>query len=146
MFHEVPRIVINNVRSNFDYQTDRMKKSRGEILEKAIRSSKLAITKVAEKKGCSQRHMYNLFASDNISNEDMISFGRIIGYDFSRDIPELVEYMILAEPEMQYKTEQVDWKFKYFELLEKTNKLLEEKLSLVEAIEKKKISKAKKKN
>lgn len=137
MYYEAPRIVINSSRNNFVYQTDRMHKTRGEILEKAVRSSKMSITRVAELKKVSQRHMYNLFASDNISNDDMLAFGRIIGYDFSRDIPELVEYMIIAEPEMHYKTEQVDWKIKYFELLEKTNRLLEEKLKLVEAAKKK---------
>lgn len=137
MFHEAPRIVINSSRNNFVYQTDRMLKTRGEILEKAVRSSKKAITKVAEQKGVSQRHMYNLFASDNISNDDMLAFGKIIGYDFSKDIPELIEYMIIAEPDMQYKSEQVDWRIKYFELLEKHTRLLEEKIRQAEAKESK---------
>lgn len=100
-------------------------KHRGEILEKAIRNSKVSITKVAQEYKCSQRNMYNLFETVNLSNEVMVAFGKIIGYDFSRELPELLEYSYVKEPEGIYETAK-NITDKYYQLMEKHIKLIEE--------------------
>jgi hypothetical protein len=101
---------------------------RGQILEKAIRKSQIPITKVAERFGKSQRHLYNLFEKENISNEDMAAFGKLIGYDFSKEIPELVEYFTIHEPQELYLTAS-QYRDKYYALLE-------EHISLIRELEK----------
>ena len=100
-------------------------KHRGEILAKAIRNSKIPITKVALEYKCSQRHMYNLFETIDLSNEVMVAFGKIIGHDFSRELPELVEYSYVKEPEGIYENAK-NITDKYYQLMEKHIKLIEE--------------------
>lgn len=100
-------------------------KHRGKILEKAVRTSKVPITKLAIEFKVSQRHMYNLFETTDISNEDMLRYGKIIGVDFSKDIPELLEYTSLKESQGEYKTQR-DYMQLYFNLLEKHVATIEE--------------------
>jgi len=110
-----------------------LKTLRGQILEKAVRNSKRSITTLCKEFGVSQRHIYRIFQNDDVSNADFIKWGKILGYDFSKDVPELNEYNLFKEGSVPYG--DTYWKEKYYELLEKTNKLLEEKMKQLDATE-----------
>lgn len=110
-------------------------KHKGKILEKAVRNTGISIYKLAEKFGVSQRTMYTLFEREEIPNADMARYGKVLGIDFSREIPELVEFFSVQEPEAVYeKSKSIETK--YYSLLEKHVKLIEEYNVLKEQIEK----------
>lgn len=105
---------------------------RGEIVENAVRQSGMAISEVAKRMNKSRRHIYNLFESPNVPIETILQISKIIHYDISKDIPELynlTKSQTVNETESQYLNEKsVEfWKDKYLTLLEKYNKLLEDK-------------------
>jgi predicted transcriptional regulator len=106
---------------------------RGEIFQKAVLKSQLSITRVAKLLGVSTRQIYKLYEKEKISNETLVQYGKILGYDFSRDIPELVEFIILKEPQEVYIT-NAQYREKYFALMEEhlqTIKKLEEAMKKV---------------
>ena len=110
-------------------------KHKGKILEKAVRNTGISIYKVAEKFGVSQRTMYTLFEREEIPNADMARYGKVLGIDFSRDIPELVEFFMVQEPEAVYEKSNTI-QTKYYSLLEKHVKLIEEFNLLKDQLEK----------
>lgn len=79
--------------------------------------------------------MYNLFDSESISDADMLRYGKVLGHDFSREIPSLVEYMTIKEPEELYKS-NAEYKDKYHVLLEKHVMIIEELQEIKEKYEK----------
>lgn len=102
---------------------------RGEKLEKAIRESGISISSIARRLGKSRKHMYNLFENPQISIDVMLEVGKIIHYDFLKDL----EYFsktdtsaIRAAESDEKEYDSVEyWKNKYLKLLEKHNALLE---------------------
>lgn len=108
-------------------------KHKGKILEKAVRNSNISITKIAELIGYTSRNMYNLFERDDLPNELFIRTGKIIGYDYSKDLPELTEFLMLREPQEAYNLNGA-YQQKYLELLEKHMKLKEEYDLLMESL------------
>lgn len=113
---------------------------RGEIVEKAVRSSGTSITNLAKRLGKSRRHIYNLFNNSNVSWEMILEIGKIIHYDFGPDFSEfskIKEYstggseaQIISDSSENYNS--TDWKNKYFELLEKYNELMTKYIKLIE--------------
>lgn len=104
---------------------------RGEVVERAIRQSGMAITEVAKRMGRSRRHLYNIFEDPNIPTTTVLQIGKIIHHDFTRELPDLDVQFIeqeLNELEGEYqKSNTVSfWQNKYLALLEKYNTLLEE--------------------
>lgn len=102
---------------------------RGEIMERAVRSSGYSITKLADKMGKSRRWMYLMFENPNLQLDYLLEIGRLINYDFSNEIIELKLITQnstldpkLAYPKAEHKLEY--WKDKYFELLEEYHQLL----------------------
>ena len=66
--------------------------------------------------------MYHTFESNNISIDVILEIGKIIHYDFSKDIKGLIKYKLVSDQSddnMENKTEF--WRNKYVELLEKYN-------------------------
>lgn len=64
-------------------------KHRGEILEKAVRNSGISITKLAKLIKISRRHLYNIFNKHDVNIETVIQIGKIIHYDFSKELKEI---------------------------------------------------------
>lgn|SRR5690606_19304942 len=114
---------------------------RGEILRSVIdkycAANATSITSVAQKAGYNQATIYRHFAKEDLSFHIIRKYGRAMRHDFSREFPEMKEeFDYLTEPEEKYETinlstciEQRDmWQARYYELLEKHNALLTEKL------------------
>lgn len=105
---------------------------KGEILEKAVRESGFAITKLCKRLGKTPRWMYYTFQNPDVSLDYILKIGAIIHHDFSVDIKELSNYKKstpannFLEPEPIYQVAETAefWKNKYLALLEKYNAML----------------------
>lgn len=58
---------------------------QGEILQEAIRSSGISITRIVEELGITRPTIYRKFKEDTLDVNFVKSVGQIIGHDFSQD-------------------------------------------------------------
>ena len=109
---------------------------RGQVLQAAVADSGLSITQVVKRTGYSRSSYYNHIEDPRLAYHILAEYGKTLKHDFSTDFPEMVSNLV-EDPEEQYgepKTfgdaiRQRDiWKEKYYQLLEKHQKLLEDKL------------------
>lgn len=108
---------------------------RGEIVEKAVRQSGFPLTKLAERLGKSRRWIYNAFENAQLPIDHIPRIGKIIHHDFSNEIDELKGRAIHTGETLtqSYSTPEKDaeyWRTKYYELMEKYNVLLENRLGM----------------
>ncbi len=99
--------------------------------------SDLNITIITNRAGYNRSSYYNHILKPDLSFTILTKYGKALGHDFSRELPEIQPYMRLDEPTPGYQTnltteeliKQRDlWKDKYLELLEKYNRLIEDQL------------------
>lgn len=108
---------------------------RGEIVEKAVRQSGYPLTKLVARLGKSRRWIYNAFENAQLPIDHILRIGKIIHHDFSDEIDEFKGISIQTEESFMtaYSTPSKDaehWRTKYYELLEKYNALLENRLGI----------------
>lgn len=113
---------------------------RGNILEKAVKESKFKITDLARRMGVDRTTLYNWFNTPNLPYETLIQIGKIIQHNFNKDFAYSTEFQQaqeVAEAAESY-SKPIDYKEKYFKLLEEQNSLLKTKTltydSLIKAI------------
>ncbi|ASU35489.1 helix-turn-helix domain-containing protein [Mucilaginibacter xinganensis] len=102
----------------------------GQLLEKVIRDEHKSISSIARTLKISRRTLYNWFESETMDYENLIKTGKIIGYDFSKEIPGIKE-MKPKQPEKKRahapdKTDEDSvyyWMDKYLALLDKYREL-----------------------
>ncbi len=108
---------------------------KGEIIEKAVRSSGISITVLSKRIGKSRRHIYNIFNNPNVDWEMILKISKAIHYDFSKDFTDLdklnkyrtkEKLSFAMEDNSSYNNDPDYWKNKYLELLEDYNKLFKE--------------------
>ena len=99
---------------------------RGEIVERVVRSSGIPLTRMAAKMNKSRRWIYNAFETPDLSLDLVLEFGKILHYDFSQDIPQIVNTKsIVTDHPITYGEDNAEyWKEKYYQLLEEHTKLL----------------------
>ncbi len=99
---------------------------RGEIVERAIRNSGIPLTTIAKKLGKTRQWIYYVFENPNVPLDLIIEIGKIIFYDFSRDIPQIIGNTKDQSLETNSENNQNSdfWKEKYFNLLEEHLDLL----------------------
>lgn len=115
---------------------------RGEILQAAVKKSPLNITQTVRRMGISRGTYYNHISDPKLPFETLEQYGKILGYDFTNDFPEMQKYT-LEDPPVQYgepstleeavkqrdywRNQTDHWKNKYIHLLEemKGNKIRE---------------------
>lgn len=95
---------------------------KGEIVEKAVRSSGYTITGVAARIGKSRRWMYSAFDNPNLPLHHVIDIGRVINYDFAPEIREMNRHRTQAH-DLPYgynpdEDNPAYWKNKYLYLME----------------------------
>lgn len=114
----------------------RTKLNRGQVLATAVEATGLNKEQVAIKAGYSRSGYYKHIENPDLDFHILMAYGKAIGHDFTQEFPEMPRYL-LEEPEQMYgkkpSLEEVvrqrdQWKDKYLELLEKYNKLIEERL------------------
>lgn len=103
-----------------------MRKHRGEIIERAVRESGMSLVAVSSKLKVSRRTLYNYFDQADLSVEMIERIGKVIHADIN-ELLEMVGYsQSRVSPTASEKGDDVFWKNKYIDLLEKYNALLEE--------------------
>jgi predicted transcriptional regulator len=106
---------------------------RGEIIKEAVYKSGVPITELAKRLGKSRRWMYLMFENSNVSLDVVLQIGKLIHYDFSKEIKEFnTTANIVNESFVVYAKEATDaeyWKDKYMKLLEEYNELLKNRKS-----------------
>ena len=106
---------------------------RGETLQTAVKKSPLNITQLVKRMGISRGTFYNHKDDPNLPFEILEQYGKVLGYDFTNDFPEMQKYVVeepiapYGEPktldeaikQRDYWRSQADlWKNKYIQLLE----------------------------
>lgn len=112
------------------------KLNRGQVLETAVKASGLGIEEAAKKAGYTRSAYYKHREDPKLDYHILILYGKAINYDFTEEFPDMPKYMA-EEPESIYgKPKTIEdavkladqWKNKYLELLEKYNRLMEERM------------------
>ena len=93
---------------------------RGEIIRKAVYNSGSTITEIAKSIGKSRKWMYLKFENNNVPLDLVLQIGKIIHHDFSGEIKELKNAVLLQNEESSAEY----WKNKYLKLLEEYTELL----------------------
>lgn len=110
---------------------------RGEILGKIVQQSELSKTVIAKKAGYNRTSLYNHIKTFDLSFDIIEKYGKALGFDFTTVFPEMIKYIAFEDPKADYPEsltfDQVlkqrnQWRDKYYDLLEKYNKLIEDKL------------------
>jgi hypothetical protein len=128
------------LHSNVDFfnpvSTSKKHIHRGQLLEAAVKASGVNKTLVAEKAGYSRSSYYKHIEEKELEYHILAAYGRALKHDFTEDLPEMPKYLV-EEPDEQYgkaptlqeaMKQRDKWKEKYYELLEKYNKLIEERM------------------
>jgi hypothetical protein len=114
---------------------------RGELLQQVVASAGMSITNLVRKAGYSRSSYYNHINDPELPIDILLNYGKILHVDLSIYFPELLENFV-KEPSNFYLTETPpqtleeaakyidEWKFRYYELLEKHQTLLEKYLKL----------------
>ena len=114
----------------------RTKLNRGQVLATAVEASGLGKEEAAKKAGYTRSAYYKHIENPNLDYHILILYGKAINYDFTEEFPDMPKYL-LEEPEETYgKPKTIEdalklvqqWKDKYLNLLEKYNKLIEERM------------------
>jgi transcriptional regulator with XRE-family HTH domain len=100
---------------------------KGQVIQKAVKESGISITQLAKKIRKSRQSIYNIFESQNVSIDLILSIGNAIHYDFSKDFKQLKTYSTKTDPMMAEEDNAEYWKQKYIALLEEYNQLLKNK-------------------
>lgn len=103
-------------------------KHRGEILRSAVIQSGLTAKEITEKTKISHTRLYRMYKDPYVSFDDLIILGKALRYNFANDFPELTnEAGGTTEAD-----ENINYKEKYYELLEEYLKVLREKMEIYE--------------
>ena len=109
---------------------------RGQVLKQAVEATGLNKEVVAEKANYTRASYYKHIQEPDLPYHILIAYGRAINYDFTEELPEMPKYL-LEEPPANYDklvpaaevAKQVNyWKDKYLDLMEKYNRLIEERM------------------
>lgn len=102
----------------------------------AVEATGLNKEKVAVKAGYSRSSYYKHIENADLDYYILMAYGKAIKHDFTEELPEMPKYLLEDPEEIYTKPVSIDeairqrdqWKDKYLELLEKYNKLIEEKI------------------
>lgn len=112
-----------------------MKPDRGRILAIAVEHTGRNKEEVAMMAGYSRSAYYKHIENPNLEYHILMAYGKAIKHDFTIELPEMPKY-IFNDPEDSNRPSSIEeairqrdmWKDKYVELLEKYNRLIEERM------------------
>ncbi len=96
-----------------------MKQHRGEIAAQRIKESQISLISIYTRLGIAQNTLTNWLEKEDLGFDKILQIGELIGYDFSKDFPDLKNLRYdsatsriysLSEPDETYKT-ALDEKF-----------------------------------
>jgi AcrR family transcriptional regulator len=104
-----------------------MGKHRGKILESAIRSMGIKISHVASRMKISRRTIYNYFEDEKLSDDKMERFDLTFNLNLGNYYTKTRNYNNDRPSQEVNETDAANvWKSKYFDLLERYTRLLED--------------------
>ena len=118
-------------------------RSRGQVLHKLARISPMSLKDIIQKAGYKYPTFYVHVKRADLPFEILARYGKAMNHDFSKEFPEMAEYVIKDQirpsdsdmTEDELLKERNHWKARYFEqteryriLSDKYNRLLEEQL------------------
>lgn len=82
---------------------------QGEIVQEAIKSSGISITRIVEELGITRPTIYRKFKDDTLDAKFVRRIGEIIGHDFAQDftLPEQSSLPFVSPPSKNYVTNTV---------------------------------------
>jgi len=108
---------------------------RGHILKDAVEATRFKKGDIAAKAGYTRSSYYKHILDAELPYHILAAYGKALKIDFTDELPEMPKYLIEEKDTLYTKgmtiedlLKQVEyWKDKYIELLEKYNRLIEEK-------------------
>lgn len=110
----------------------------GEVLRDVADKSELSITQLAKKAGFNRTTFYNHIINPDLPFHILERYGRVLKFDFTTKIPEMQKFKHFEDPVALYAVpttmdevmlQRNTWRDRYYELLEKYNKVIEEVLA-----------------
>jgi hypothetical protein len=105
---------------------------RGQLLKKAVKSSGIPITTLIKRVGYSRTSYYNHIDDKDLPLDTIAQYGKALGIDFSINIPQIKELKnFIYKPPLNLEDaiQEINyWKDKYYEVLEKYNFSIEQRL------------------
>jgi hypothetical protein len=109
---------------------------RGELLKAAADASGMTIEAIVQKMGYASRNtFYNHTRKSNLSLTILDRYAKVLKFDFSNEV-EGLNNLVVSEPDVKYLTKPTNfedalerieyWRSRFYEELEKNNRLLEE--------------------
>lgn len=103
---------------------------RGQVLERVVKQSSLSIKDVITRMNISRTTYYNHINNKDLSIDIIAKYGRVIGYNFSAEFPEIKRaeaFIKTREPKTfdEAMIERNMWREKYYDVLEKYNICME---------------------
>ena len=117
-------------------KSKKTKLHRGKILAIAVKQSRYTKEKAAQRAEYSRSSYYKHIANPDLDFDILMRYGKAISHDFTEEFPEMPKYL-LEDPQETYNKpvtveelirERDYWKDKYLDLLEKYNRLIEERM------------------
>lgn len=107
---------------------------RGRLLGRIVRSSDMPIKMIMGLMHLSRTTYYNHLKNKDLPLDILNQYGRVIGYDFSQDLPEMldVEKIQSAEPLTLEEAilQRNSWRDRYYEKLEEYHAYLDSRVSV----------------
>lgn len=106
------------------------------MLSSIVESTRINKEKVAVKAGYSRSSYYKHISNPDLDFHILTAYGKAMQHDFTEQFPDMPRYLVY-DPEENYRSPETaedvarqrdSWRDKYYELLEKYNSLVEEKL------------------
>lgn len=94
----------------------------------AVIQSGLTAKEITEKTKISHTRLYRMYKDPYVSFDDLIILGKALRYNFANDFPELAS----EAGSSTEADENINYKEKYYELLEEYLKVLREKMEIYE--------------
>ncbi len=109
-----------------------MNAHHGQIIEKIIRRNGYSISELARLTKVNRRSVYNWFNQRSLRSDIIYRIGSVLNYDFSTEFPDLfadteahnTSTLFKTSMDLQDRKNEIYWKDKYIQLLEKYNELL----------------------
>lgn len=105
---------------------------RGALLAAAVDARNVTISKMVKRMGISRGTYYNHINDPHLPLEQLVAYGKAMGYDFSADLP-MMRQLVLEEPEAVYKApatldeaiaQRDYWRELYYKTVQRLNEVL----------------------
>ena len=112
------------------------KLNRGQILASVVEASNLTKEEVARRAGYTRSAYYKHIENPQLNYHILMAYGRALKHDFTEEFTDMPRYIMEEVSETYGKPKTLEealnlleqWKNKYLDLLEKYNRLIEEKM------------------